>query len=133
MVLCMGDFNTKPTHLAYSIMTKCLRLKDTFEDDPVDTCDLKSNLFTVERMTPKRIDFIFYSNEDSGSCSIKVMVGDGFTSIYTTSAHVLALVSVSVREQTSQFVLQIVWNNYTDVSLDLNPMGGSSEHVKLVF
>ncbi len=60
-VILVGDFNTKPTHLAYSVLTKCLRLIDVFQDDPVDTCDRKSNIFTESHMTPKRIDFVFYS------------------------------------------------------------------------
>ncbi len=60
-VILVGDFNTKPKHLAYSVLTKCLRLQDVFQDNPVDTCDRKSNVFTESRMTPKRIDFVLFS------------------------------------------------------------------------
>lgn len=42
-------------------MTKVLGLEDVYADDPVDTCDLKSNSFTKHHMIPKRIDYIFYS------------------------------------------------------------------------
>lgn len=77
-IIVCGDFNTKPTHLSYkldqinsinfkthridySLMTKVLGLEDVYADDPVDTCDLKSNSFTKHHMVPKRIDYIFYS------------------------------------------------------------------------
>lgn len=63
MIIVTGDFNTKPSHAAYSMMIKCLNLKDVYEDNPVDTCDLPTNIFTLRRMTPKRIDFIMYSDE----------------------------------------------------------------------
>ena len=62
-VIVVGDFNTKPKHLPYSLVTKCLGLQDVFELDPVDTCDLASNIFTKKGCTPKRIDFIFHSDE----------------------------------------------------------------------
>lgn len=62
-VIVCGDFNTKDTNLEYQLMAKCLGLQDLFIDDPVDTCDIKSNVFTKDRHKPKRIDFIFYSDE----------------------------------------------------------------------
>ena len=62
-VLLMGDFNTKDKFLPYQLMTKCLGLQDVFRDNPVDTCDLTSNIFTKKGIKPKRIDFIFHSDE----------------------------------------------------------------------
>ena len=74
-VILVGDFNTKPRHTAYSLLTRCLRLRDVFEADPVDTCDLTSNIFTDrKRMTPKRIDFILYSEEFAISHTIHLKV-----------------------------------------------------------
>ena len=74
-VILVGDFNTKPRHTAYSLLTRCLRLHDVFEKDPVDTCDLTSNIFTDrKRMTPKRIDFILYSDEFATSHTIHLKV-----------------------------------------------------------
>ena len=74
-VILVGDFNTKPRHLAYSLLTRCLRLHDVFEEDPVDTCDLTSNIFTDrKRMTPKRIDFILFSDEFSTSHILELKV-----------------------------------------------------------
>ena len=55
-------------------MTKCLRLQDAFKDDPVNTCDLKSNMYTMKRMKPKRIDFILYCDEFSSSHRIRLEV-----------------------------------------------------------
>ena len=73
-VILLGDFNTKPSHLAYAVLTRCLRLEDVYQDDPVDTCDLKSNIFTEKRMTPKRIDFVLYSNKLSPSHALELKV-----------------------------------------------------------
>ena len=74
-VILVGDFNTKPRHTAYSLLTQCLRLRDVFEEDPVDTCDLITNIFTDrKRMTPKRIDFILYSDEFATSHAIHLKV-----------------------------------------------------------
>ena len=70
----MGDFNTKPRHLAYSLPTKCMGLHDVFEKDPVDTCDLVSNIYTKKWMTPKRIDYIFYSDEFAANHSLTLKV-----------------------------------------------------------
>ena len=46
-VILVGDFNTKPRHLAYSLLTRCLGLTDVFSEDPVDTCDLVNNIFIL--------------------------------------------------------------------------------------
>jgi endonuclease/exonuclease/phosphatase family metal-dependent hydrolase len=74
-IILVGDFNTKPRHTAYSLLTRCLGLRDVFEADPVDTCDLTSNIFTDrKRMTPKRIDFILYSDEFATSHTIQLKV-----------------------------------------------------------
>lgn len=74
-VILVGDFNTKPRHLAYSLLTSCLKLHDVFTEDPVDTCDLVSNIFTDrKRMTPKRIDFILYSDEFATSHILRLKV-----------------------------------------------------------
>lgn len=70
----MGDFNTKPRHLAYSLLTKCLGLHDVFKKGPVDTCDLVSNIYTKKWMTPKRIDYIFYSDEFAANHSLILKV-----------------------------------------------------------
>ena len=43
----------------------------------MDTCDLKSNMYTVERMTPKRIDFIFFSDHRCPSTEMEVQVRGG--------------------------------------------------------
>lgn len=74
LVLVTGDFNTKPdTHcLQYNLLVKCLGLQDVFQDDPVDTCDLRSNIFTLSHMTPKRIDFIFFSDEFAANNTMTV-------------------------------------------------------------
>ena len=74
VVILMGDFNTKPRHLAYSLLTKCMGLHDVFEKDPVDTCDLVSNIYTKKWMTPKRIDYIFYSDEFAAKHSLTLKV-----------------------------------------------------------
>lgn len=66
VILC-GDFNTKPTHVPYDLFTKCLGLKDAFADLPLNTCDLTTNIYTVKHMTPKRIDYIFYGDENCPS------------------------------------------------------------------
>ena len=51
-----------------------LSLQDVFEDFPVDTCDLMSNIYTVRKMTPKRIDFILYSDELSTTTTLRLQV-----------------------------------------------------------
>lgn len=66
VILC-GDFNTKPSHTPYHLFTKCLGLKDAFLDLPLDTCDLTTNIYTVKTMTPKRIDYIFYADDNCPS------------------------------------------------------------------
>ena len=73
-VILLGDFNTKPRHLAYAVLTECLRLEDVYQDDPVDTCDRVSNIFTLKRMTPKRIDFVLYSDKSSSSHALELKV-----------------------------------------------------------
>lgn len=55
------------------LITKYMNFHDSFSDDPMDTCDLKSNIFTKSCMTPKRIDFIFYSNELSPHLRLSVV------------------------------------------------------------
>ncbi len=49
-------------------MTKCLGMTDVFSDEPhAVTCDLPNNAFTINNARkPKRVDFIFYSNEFCG-------------------------------------------------------------------
>ena len=75
-VILMGDFNTKPRHLAYNVLTKCLGLRDVYDDNPVDTCDLTTNVYTEKRMTPKRIDFILFSDEYCPSHSVSLLVSE---------------------------------------------------------
>lgn len=82
VVILMGDFNTKPRHLAYSLLTKCLGLHDVFEKDPVDTCDLVSNIYTKKWMTPKRIDYIFYSDEFAANHSLILKVRTAGSHLY---------------------------------------------------
>ena len=74
VVILLGDFNTKPRHLAYSLLTKCMGMRDVFEEDPVDTCDLVSNIYTKSWMTPKRIDYIFYCDKFSANHNITLKV-----------------------------------------------------------
>ena len=80
VVILMGDFNTKPRHLAYSLLTKCMGLHDVFEKDPVDTCDLVSNIYTKKWMTPKRIDYMFYSDEFAANHSLILKVSHLYVS-----------------------------------------------------
>ncbi len=95
-VILVGDFNTKPTHLAYSILTKCLRLQDVFQDDPVDTCDLKSNIFTESHMTPKRIDFVLFS--PCAALELKVRIVDA------------AIIQIQIQCVTPSNSRTIVWH-----------------------
>ena len=75
-VIMTGDYNTKPTHDAYKFLVTCLELEDVFQDDPVDTCDRASNIFTKKHMLmkPKRIDFVFYSNKTAASVELRLKV-----------------------------------------------------------
>lgn len=75
-VMMTGDYNTKPSHHAYEFLTTALELDDVYRDDPTDTCDLMSNMFTKKkmRMKPKRIDYVFYSDRRAPSISLSLEV-----------------------------------------------------------
>lgn len=73
-VIMVGDFNTKPSHGAYSFLMSSLELEDAFHDLPLDTCDLTSNIFTKKHMTPKRIDYVFYTDKEAALLSANVKV-----------------------------------------------------------
>lgn len=76
-VIMTGDYNTKPSHHAYDFLTSSLDLDDVYQHDPTDTCDLTSNIFTKKHMTPKRIDYVFYSDRTSRSISLSLEVSGG--------------------------------------------------------
>ena len=69
-VIMTGDYNTKPSQHAYKFLVTALDLQDVYHDDPTDTCDLVSNMFTKKGMTPKRIDFVLYSDSRASSVSL---------------------------------------------------------------
>lgn len=71
-----GDYNTKPTHDAYEFLTSGLELEDAFLDNPVNTCDLASNIFTKKKqgMCPKRIDYVFFSDKEATSLQLTLKV-----------------------------------------------------------
>ena len=70
-VVLVGDFNTTPHHLAYSLMTRCLRLHDIFTEK---FCD--SSYHKPRRAKEHTIDYIFISDEMSTSdtCSLSAQV-----------------------------------------------------------
>ena len=73
-VILTGDYNTKPNFSSYKFLMSSLGLEDAFCDNPLDTCDLTSNIFTKKHMTPKRIDFVFYTDKEATSLSMAVEV-----------------------------------------------------------
>ena len=70
----IGDYNTKTTQYAYEFLVTSLGLKDVFADDPVNTCDLLTNIYTKPNQTPKRIDYVFFSDEKSSLLRLTVKV-----------------------------------------------------------
>ena len=73
-VIMTGDYNTKPSHHAYQFLMSSLELEDVFQEGPVDTCDLTSNVFTKKHMTPKRIDFVLYTDTTADSLALSMQV-----------------------------------------------------------
>lgn len=76
-VIMTGDYNTKPNNPAYDFLIKSLDLVDVYGDDPVDTCDRTDNMYTLKHMTPKRIDFVLYSDKAATSLSLVLKVKGG--------------------------------------------------------
>ena len=75
-VIMTGDYNTKPRHTAYDFLLTTLELEDAFHDKPLDTCDLTSNIFTKKHMSPKRIDFVLYTDKEASSLTMAVEVSE---------------------------------------------------------
>ena len=92
----VGDFNTKPRHGAYSFLMSTLELQDAFQDLPLDTCDLTSNIFTKKHMTPKRIDYVFYTDKESASLSVAVKVSSYMHQSFIFKTNVATVHSVSL-------------------------------------
>lgn len=81
-VIMTGDYNTPPNHSGYNFLVTSLGLEDAFCDSPLNTCDVASNVFTKKNLTPKRIDFVFFTDKEATSLSLAVEVcGCGFVSI----------------------------------------------------
>ncbi len=74
-----GDYNTKPNHAAYDFLMASLNLFDVYSDDPVDTCDVATNIYRLSA-PPKRIDFVLYSDKAATSLALALKVSEGMDS-----------------------------------------------------
>ncbi|MCG8624255.1 MAG: hypothetical protein MJE68_19960 [Proteobacteria bacterium] len=70
-VILVGDFNTNPHHLAYSLITRCLRLRDIFIEK---FCDDAFN--KPRRVKKDTIDYSFISDDvaTSATCCLTAQV-----------------------------------------------------------
>ena len=77
-IIMTGDFNIESSHHTHKFLMSALDLQDVYQDNPRNTCDLVSNVFTKKNRTPKRIDYILYSDAKASSVSLALEVRQGF-------------------------------------------------------
>ena len=63
-----GDFNMKDHELPYLVITDTLGFTDVFADDGRPTCHHPHNIYRSD--TPRRIDYIFFSNNGRKDVSV---------------------------------------------------------------
>ena len=69
-VILVGDFNTRPHNLAYSLITRCLRLRDIYTEN----FHKRASNNKPRRAKNDTIDFIFVSDEFCMTSSLTAKV-----------------------------------------------------------